>query len=225
MGDQDESCKHRIYVTAILAALAGQFISQSSALAQASNPDATKTGSAPPPTDTPAPAKQNFGGLSLGVGLGLTLNLDKVSRVTSASPVNGIVRVTGTGDAVAGIVLESHYFFVPNYSLATVPQGAWGHGPFVAIVAGSSGSNVISAYALGWMIGLREPTWTYTNNAWKATYGSSSWNFGLGVRIDPSVQVLGDGVVANLPLPAGETAVRFKNVPSYGLIMVSSFSF
>ena len=146
------SCKHRIYVTAILAALAGQFISQSSALAQASNPDATKTGSAPPPTDTPAPAKQNFGGLSLGVGLGLTLNLDKVSRVTSASPVNGIVRVTGMGDAVAGIVLESHYFFVPNYSLATVPQGAWGHGPFVAIVAGSSGSNVISAYALGWMM-------------------------------------------------------------------------
>ena len=219
------SCKHRIYVMAILAALAGQFISQSSALAQASNPDATKTGSAPPPTDAPAPAKQNFGGLSLGVGLGLTLNLDKVSRVTSASPVNGIVRVTGTGDAVAGIVLESHYFFVPNYSLATVPQGACGHGPFVAIVAGSSGSNVISAYALGWMIGLREPTWTYTNNAWKATYGSSSWNFGLGVRIDPSVQVLGDGVVANLPLPAGETAVRFKNVPSYGLIMVSSFSF
>ncbi len=220
------SCKQRICVTAILAMLVGQFVYQNSALAQAANPDATKTGSAPPPADTPATPKQNFGGLSLGVGLGLTLNIDKVSRITSASPVNGIVRVTGTSDAVAGIVLESHYFFVPNRDLATVPAGAWGHGPFVAIVAGSSGSNVISAYALGWMIGLREPTWTYSKDGgWKATYGSSSWNFGLGVRIDPSVQVLGDGVVANLPLPAGETAIRFKNVPSYGLIMVSSFSF
>jgi hypothetical protein len=220
------SCKYRIYITAILAAFAVQLTSQNSALAQAATADAAKTGSAPPPTDAPAPAKQNFGGLSLGVGLGLTVNADKVSRITSASPVNGIVRVTGTSDAVAGIVLESHYFFVPNRTLATIPPGAWGHGPFVAIVAGSSGSNVISAYALGWMIGLREPTWTYSSSGgWKATYGSSSWNFGLGVRVDPSVQVLGDGVFANLPLPAGETAVRFKNVPSYGLIMVSSFSF
>jgi hypothetical protein len=222
-----KSCTHRLYGTAIYAALAGQLMLPSTGLAQTAATEAAKqqTGSAPPPTDTPAPAKQNFGGLSLGVGLGLTLNADKVSRVTSASAVNGIVRVTGTSDAVAGIVLESHYFFVPNRDFATVPQGAWGHGPFVAIVAGSSGSNVISAYALGWMIGLREPTWTYVNNSWKATYGSSSWNFGVGVRIDPSVQVLGDGDVANMPLPAGETAVRFKNVPSYGVIMVSSFSF
>jgi len=199
----------------------------SAGLAQTAATETAKqqTGSAPPPTDAPAPVKQNFGGLSLGVGLGLTLNADKVSRVTSASPVNGIVRVTGTSDAIAGIVLESHYFFVPNRSFATVPEGAWGHGPFVAIVAGNSGSNVISAYALGWMIGFREPTWTYSNSSWKATYGSSSWNLGLGIRIDPSVQVLGDGDVANLPLPAGETAVRFKNVPSYGVIMVSSFSF
>jgi hypothetical protein len=218
---------HRLYATLIFAALTGQMVVPSSGLAQTAATETAKqqTGSAPPPTDTPAPVKQNFGGLSLGVGLGLTINADRVSRVTSASAVNGIVRVTGTSDAVAGIVLESHYFFVPNRDFATVPQGAWGHGPFVAIVAGSSGSNVISAFALGWMIGLREPTWNYVNNNWKATYGSSSWNFGLGVRIDPSVQVLGDGDVANQPLPAGETAVRFKNVPSYGVIMISSFSF
>jgi hypothetical protein len=222
-----KSYAYRLYSSAIFFALAGQLILPSTSLAQTASTEAAKqqTGSAPPPTDTPAPAKQNFGGLSLGVGLGLTLNADKVSRVTSASSVNGIIRVTGTSDAVAGIVLESHYFFVPNRDFTTVPQGAWGHGPFVAIVAGSSGSNVISAYALGWMIGFREPTWTYVNNNWKATYGSASWNFGLGVRIDPSVQVLGDGDVANLPLPAGETAVRFKNVPSYGVIMISSFSF
>jgi hypothetical protein len=222
-----KSCAHRFFDKAIFVTLAGQLMLPSACLAQSAATEAAKqqTGSSPPPTDTTAPAKQNFGGLSLGVGLGLTLNADKVSRVTSASAVNGIVRVTGTSDAVAGIVLESHYFFVPNRDFATVPQGAWGHGPFVAIVAGSSGSNVISAYALGWMIGFREPTWTYVNSNWKATYGSSSWNFGLGVRVDPSVQVLGDGDVANQPLPAGETAVRFKNVPSYGVIMISSFSF
>jgi hypothetical protein len=208
----------RLYGTAAFGMLVGELMLPSSGLAQTATTQIAKqqTGSAPPPTDTPAPAKENFGGLSLGVGLGLTLNADKVSRVTSASPVNGIVRVTATNDAVAGIVLESHYFFVPSRSFATVPEGAWGHGPFVAIVAGSSGGNVISAYALGWMIGFREPTWTYNGNSWKATYGSSSWNFGLGVRIDPSVQVLGDGMVANLPLPAGEPLCDSKMCPAMG---------
>ena len=209
--------------------LAGSLMLPTGGLAQTAATQTAKeqTGSAPPPTNTPAPPKQNFGGLSLGVGLGLTLNTDKVSRVTSASVVNGIVRVTGTNDAVAGIVLESHYFFVPNHPFFSVPEGAWGHGPFVAIVAGSTGNDVISAYALGWMIGFREPTWTYNapTQSWSATYGSASWNFGVGLRVDPSVQVLGDGIVANAPLPAGETAVRFKNVPSYGVILVSSFSF
>src|SRR6202035_309574 len=114
----------RLYGTAVFAMLVSQLVLASSGLAQSATEIAKQqTGSAPPPTDTPAPATQNFGGLSLGVGLGLTLNADKVSRVTSASAVNGIVRVTGTSDAVAGIVLESHYFFVPNHSFATVPEG------------------------------------------------------------------------------------------------------
>jgi hypothetical protein len=176
----------------------------------------------------PSPATQTFGGLTLGVGLALSENLQAQHRVTSATVVNGIVRVTQTNDASAGIVLESHYFFVPTRTslFGLVPPGDWGHGPFVAIEAGSGGNNVVTAFALGWMIGLRQPTWDPTTNT--AKYSSTaSWNFGIGLRIDPSVQVLGDGITANAPLPPGESAspVRLKTEQGYGLILISSFSF
>jgi hypothetical protein len=107
----------------------------------------------PKPCGTPV--TQTFGGLTFGVGIGLTENVQAQSRVASASVVNGIVRVTQTNDAIAGIVLESHYFFVPNRKFFTVDPGDWGHGPFVGIVAGSTGTDVITAFAVGWMIGLR----------------------------------------------------------------------
>jgi hypothetical protein len=99
----------------------------------------------------PSPATQTFGGLTLGVGLALSENLQAQHRVTSATVVNGIVRVTQTNDASAGIVLESHYFFVPTRTslFGLVPPGDWGHGPFVAIEAGSGGNNVVTAFALG----------------------------------------------------------------------------
>lgn len=167
------------------------------------------------------------GGLTFGIGLGLSLNVQNTSRVASASVVNGIVRITQTDDASADFVLESHYFFVPNSPFFTVLPGDWGHGPFVGIVASTTSNNVIAAYTAGWMIGFREPTWTYDDKAkqWNATHSTSSWNFGVGVRVDPSVQVLGQGLVPNQPLPAGETSIRYENKPGYGVMLLSSFSF
>jgi hypothetical protein len=100
-----------------------------------------------------SPATQTFGGLTFGVGIALSENLQANHRITSATVVNGIVRVTQTNDAAAGIILESHYFFVPRRTLFGLPPGDWGHGPFVAIEASSGGNNVVTAFALGWMIG------------------------------------------------------------------------
>jgi hypothetical protein len=54
---------------------------------------------------------------------------------------------------------------------------------------------------------------------------NTSWNFGVGLRVDPKAQVLADGFIANQPPPAGETAVRFKTEPRYGIMLLSSFSF
>jgi hypothetical protein len=174
-------------------------------------------------TKDPPPGSRVFGGLTLGVGLGLTLNTGRTQRVESAivTQPNNIVRVTQTSDAIAGIVLESHYFFVPRRTrFFDVEPGDWGHGPFVAIQAGSG--EVINAIGLGWMIGFRERSWTSGTPLYSDT---ASWNIGLGLRVDPKAQVLGDGIVANQPLPAGETSVRFNQVPRYGVLLVSSFSF
>jgi hypothetical protein len=175
----------------------------------------------------------------------LNFNAQKTA-VSSASVVNGIVRVSAADDTTASILLESHYFFVPNHwFFNNVPPGAWGHGPFVGIIANVAGtnnsstttnasstatanSNVISGYVLGWMIGFREASWTQdkTKGAWVPSYsGTGSWNFGIGFSVNPNAQTLGDGLVANEPLPAGETAIRFKTQPLYGVMLVSSFSF
>jgi hypothetical protein len=193
---------------------------------QSGTPPAANDGSVGSAAPVGCPVTKTFGGLTLGVGLGLSMNASK-SRVTSATLTStNIVRVTATADASAEIVLESHYFFVPNRAFFTVPAGDWGTGPFVAIVAGTTGTDVINAYALGWMIGFREPTWNLDSNKnWQATYGTASWNFGVGLRVDPNAQTLGDGIVANAPLPAGETSIRYKTAPSYGVMLLSSFSF
>jgi hypothetical protein len=100
----------------------------------------------------------------------------------------------------------------------------WAHGPFVAIEVGGgtsatpSANGPITGYAMGWMIGFRHP-----NSA--SSSSTQSWNFGLGLRVDPKAQILGDGIVANGPLPAGETAIRYKTEPRVGVMLLSSFSF
>jgi hypothetical protein len=166
------------------------------------------------------PTTKSFGGLTLGVGIGATFDTQGQQRVSSATAVNNIVRVSQTNNAGVSFVGESHYFFLPNIPFVTIPAGDWGHGPFVAIDAGTSNNNsVITGYSLGWMIGFRaiDPT--------TGTYSTtSSWNFGVGFRVDPNAQVLGDGLTANAPLPPGDT-VRLKTEARYGIMLLSSFSF
>src|SRR5205085_308945 len=100
-------------------------------------------------------------------------------------------------------VLEAHYFFLewPAYKNCAV-YGDYNcndvaTGPFVAIEAGngttSSGNGPITGYALGWMVGLHHPN----ANAADSKTSNASWNFGVGLRVDPAAKVLGDGIVAN----------------------------
>jgi len=161
--------------------------------------------------------------------------------------VNNIVRLTDTTNNVGiSFVLESHYFF-PGTSYTRgldfqppggcSPQGVanvncteWAWGPFIAIEIGdgstaptSSTTGSIAAFALGMMVGLHHPTADAKGNV--VPNDKSSWNFGIGLRVDPSAQVLGAGFVANQPPPAGETVVRFQKEPRAGVMLLSSFSF
>jgi hypothetical protein len=178
-----------------------------------------------------------WGGLGWGIGLGANFDASG-KRVNNAVIVNNIVRVDdSTSNVNVGFVLEAHYFLRNFFFTGDgTPEQFCGttmnldrycmqvaHGPFVAIQVGGGttaipkATDVVTAYALGWMVGLRHPNLT--------TSPTSSWNFGVGVRVDPNTKLLGDGIVVNQPLPVGETAIRYKNEPRFGLMLLSSFSF
>jgi hypothetical protein len=182
-----------------------------------------------------------WGGLNWGLGVAADFDTGG-TRVANASIVNGIVRLNDTSSNVGvSFVLEAHYFLkdlltkscyaapvqAPNGNGAidyNCTEVAWG--PFVAIEVGGGGTSSpanngpITGYALGWMVGLHHPK---VDSAGKPD--TTSWNLGLGLRIDPKAQVLGDGFVANMPAPAGETAIRYKTEPKAGVMLMSSFSF
>lgn len=165
-------------------------------------------------------------GLNFGAGIAVTFGQQ---RVVQAKVINNIVRVTEVGNVMAGIVFEFHYFFVPNIPFlgGLVGPSNWGHGPFVAVdVSTGDGSNVLAGVSMGYMVGFRRTRLTTLDGKnHYLTTDNNSWNFGVGFRVDPRATVLGDGVVANLPPPTGETDARLKTVPRYGVMLLTSFSF
>jgi hypothetical protein len=178
-------------------------------------------------TTTTSYGDTSWQGLNWGIGIAANFNLGG-NLVTGAEIDNGIVRVTDSSSNVGiGFVLEAHYFFkewAPLADCLGYNCNDIATGPFVAIEVGngataSPSNGPITGYALGWMVGLHHP------DATSAQSNNSSWNFGLGLIVNPTAQVLGPGFAPNQPPPAGETAVRYETEPRYGLMLLSSFSF
>jgi hypothetical protein len=190
------------------------------------------------PYDTEA-----WAGLNWGLGIAADFDIGG-TRVSQASIVGGLVRLNDTSSNVGvSFVLEAHYF-LRDYTFAfgssvKAPGGCTSgnvvlinctelaHGPFVAIEVGGGSTSAaatngpITGYALGWMVGMHHPKLDATTGKQDTT----SWNLGVGLRIDPKAQVLGDGFVPNMPPPAGETVIRYKTEPKAGVMVMSSFSF
>lgn len=189
-------------------------------------PRAPTTNGVVEPKSSLKDGRGSFGGLDLGVGLSFTLDLDKLDRVSDASIVDGRVRVTDQNNGRARIMLESHYFFVPCWKLfrenpcevdaygiesAVQGQERWGFGPFIAVQPGSG--EIIDAIGMGIMAGARRD-------------GSrQSFNFGIGIVVDPNTRVLGDGFIENQPPPGTETEVRYRETLQTGVLFLTSFSF
>ncbi len=158
-------------------------------------------------------AAQDFGKLGFGAGLSLTIDLGTKDRIAEAQIVKTIVRVTDQNNAIARLLLETHYLFKPAgsgpFGLA---EKMWGVGPFVAVQPGED--RIIEALGFGLMIAFRrEETKT------------DSFNIGVGFMIDPNTRVLGDGFVANAAAPNGEEEVRYRETAQKGLMLMTSFSF
>jgi hypothetical protein len=125
-------------------------------------------------------------------------------------------------------MLELHHFFTPEGNIfgrvnevyadngerhpIDAQQKEWGIGPFIAIQPGTD--DIIEAVAAGVMMGFR-----YDSKS------SQSFNLGIGWVVDPNTRVLGEGIVANEPLPDGETTIRYKEEMQNGLLILASFGF
>lgn len=154
-------------------------------------------------------------------------------RVRTAELVNNLVRVTEADNARARLILESHYFFTPHGNFLfglendicprsrSAKQGEassctdridFGFGPFVAVQPGSGA--IIDAVGAGLMVGLR-----------RRGEGNDSFNFGIGMLYDVDTRVLGPGIVANQPLPPGETQIRYQRREQASILFLSSFTF
>jgi hypothetical protein len=190
--------------------------------------------------DNPVP--KPLDGLGFGAGVAVSFGQSRVNDAIAVGP-NNIVRVKDNSNVLAGIVFESHYFFVPNptFLLGSARPVQWGHGPFIAVDAStnSTGSvGLVAGISMGWMVGFKKLTPTLETRTVIDAYSgrkvtapvaaadNNSWNFGVGFRVDPKATVLGDGIVANMPLPAGETnPVRLKTQPRYGVMFITSYGF
>jgi hypothetical protein len=209
-----------LLLTVLMVAVYGLQISSVNAQAKGA---AAAPGAVPVLVPVPVAVKLPPELAGFGFGIGIATNFDLGgARVGNVSVVNNIVRVDDSSNNVSiSFVVEAHYFLQSwNLKLTRSDPSAClptefslnctqlAHGPFVAMEFGGGnsativGNSPISGYAMGWMVGMRHPNQP-------VNYGPTSWNFGLGLRVTPNAKVLGDGIVANQPLPPARAPIRF----------------
>jgi len=151
-----------------------------------------------------AGAAKSFMGSNWALGIGYSFGKGP-KRITEAEVVNGVVRVTQDDTDQPLVLLEAHHLF---------PMGQrFGIGPFASLQTGSE--DAVLGFGAGVLFG------------WKDAEKDSSGGFllGLGYGWTHNVKTLGDGIVADQPLPTGETEVRFKNQSAESLMFFVSRRF
>jgi hypothetical protein len=181
-----------------------------------------------PPGKGASDGDRSLGGIKFGAGIGFTYDLGTHDRIKAATVANGIVRVTEEDNVRARLLLESHYFFLPKATFFGLRPNDWGIGPFIALQGGPE--DIVQGVGGGLMIGLKRVRTDPDSRGGEpdgksADVDGSSFNLGFGVFYDLGVQTLGDGIVANQPLPPGETEIRFAKRSQSGFIILSSFAF
>jgi hypothetical protein len=165
-------------------------------------------------------AQELLWGLKFGAGISVSTSGRKDAIRDVTVDANRIVRITREDVNTVSYLLEAHYFFTPDVAFLGIDRlskGNWGIGPFVAVQASSD--KALSGIGFGLMLGFRQLIID------PAPISGLSWNIGIGALYDPSVTVLGAGIIPNQPLPAGEAAIRTVEVGSWGLVVLTSFNF
>lgn len=164
------------------------------------------------PTDTPPKQESDNDddepdwATHFGVGVGALA--PKHKDVTGTSVVNGIVRVTSEREVIPALWLSTQWI----YRSGTMT----GFGPFVGVGVSTDGG-LFDNIGVGITYSMAFQTWKPRGES------QSALNIGLGYGVQ-KVEVLGDGVRENWPLPDGEESIRMKEKYSRGPMIMISFN-
>jgi hypothetical protein len=175
------------------------------------------------------------GGFGLGLTVTFNVNDDRVeSAVLVGETGKEVVQVTKDKNVVPRLLLETHYLFTTNPFRRTAKSSSgktfnvavaqkenckndenscpmMGFGPFVGIQQTADGTS-FDGLAVGATWGFR-PT------------EKAGVSIGIGAMFDSSAKVLGAGITPGKALPAGETAIRFKETGQVNPILSVSLTF
>lgn len=165
------------------------------------SPPAPATDKKENPPDTDGERPWMFQRLGFGLGLGWTHNLGP-RRVDSVTVVNRIVRIDNERNDLVRFMPEMH-LWIDRWD-----EQRWSWGPFLTV---APGSRIIDAVGFGLMMGYRPHR-----------QDQYSFNVGIGGTLDLDARVLGDGLIANEPLPPRETTARTKQTTAAGLLLLLS---
>ncbi|HXH53737.1 MAG TPA: hypothetical protein VNH53_09970 [Sphingomicrobium sp.] len=136
-----------------------------------------------------------------GFGAAVVMDFGDKPRVEDATLVNGVVRVNRDSNTSIRPMFDVH---APLWDLGKDVKA----GPFLG--AQFSKEQLIDSLGAGMMVNV--PTGA----------AGTKLNFGLGLVLDPNVRTLGNGIVEDQPLPAGETEIRYRNTGKFGLLFMTS---
>ena len=161
---------------------------------------------------------------NLGAGLAFITAVNGVKEVRTATvDDNKILRVDEQSGSRAGVILENHWLFGAQRAADGKPGTQWRHGIFVCTELGDE--KLMRSFGLGYMASFR--SFSASPDATQRTVvadTSAAFNLGIGLIADPAVKVLGDGLHANQPMPAGDT-IRFREKTQVSAVLMFSASF
>jgi hypothetical protein len=142
-----------------------------------------------------------------GVGLSVSTKAGRRGEaIDEAQLVNGVVRVTSERDVVPRLMLERHWYLTENDHL----------GGKVGVFVGASllgDKKLMDSVSLGFIWGFKP------RGGLKERH-----NLGLGIAVEPYTRQLGDGIIANQPLPTGETSIRYKEKNRMAIVVFYTYT-
>ena len=167
-----------------------------------------------------------LGPFDFGAGIGFMVDLGSQQRVSNATVDSaGVIRGDEEDNLSPKAILETH-IFPWRIELPFGRKTELNFGPYIGVVPG--GDKVISAIGGGLMANVRRiaenPEAGTKAGEPPLKQAPGSFQLGVGVMVEPGVQVLGSGLQLDQPVPANDS-LRFRDKDILGIQVVFSLGY